>query len=191
VTGVSLVPGPEIGGKHLELLKEAVPNVSRVAVLMHPEHPGHPAVVKAVEAAARAARLPIQVVRAGTAHELDTAFSAMARGKADGRVVLSDALFFAHRKRLAEIAAKNRLPAIYGNTEHAEAGGLMAYSANFEDAAQRAASHVDRIVKGAKAGDLPIEQPTRFELIINARSARGLGLMIPPSLLTRADRVIE
>jgi putative ABC transport system substrate-binding protein len=90
VTGVSLVPGPEIGGKHLELLKEAVPNVSRVAVLMHPEHPGHPAVVKAVEAAARAARLPIQVVRAGTAHELDTAFSAMARGKADGRVVLSD-----------------------------------------------------------------------------------------------------
>ena len=191
VTGVSLLAGPEIGGKYLELLKEAVPKVSRVAVLMRPEHPGHPLVVKEVEAAARTSRLPLQVVRVKTADELDTAFSSMVQGKADGLVVLADALFFRHRKRLADLAAKHRLPAVYGMTEHAEAGGLMAYASNFEDAARRAATHVDRIVKGAKPGDLPIEQPTRFELIINARSARALGLTVPPSLLSRADLVIE
>jgi putative ABC transport system substrate-binding protein len=191
VTGVSLLAGPEIGGKYLELLKEAVPRVSRVALLMRSGHQGHPAVVKQVEAAARASKLPVQVVRAGTADELDTAFSAMVRGKADGLVVLADALFFTHRKRLADLAAKNRLPAIYGMMEHAVAGGLMAYAANFEDAARRAATHVDRIVKGAKPGDLPIEQPTRFELIINERTARALGLALPASLLARAERVVE
>jgi putative ABC transport system substrate-binding protein len=191
VTGVSLFAGPEIGGKYVELLKEAVPRVSRVAVLMRSGHPGHPAVVKQVEAAARASKVPVQVVGAGTADEIDPAFSAMVREKADGLVVLADALFFSHRKRLVDLVAKNRLPAIYGMREFAEAGGLIAYGANFEDAARRAATHVDRIVKGAKPGDLPIEQPTRFELIINVKSARTHGLTIPTSLMSRADRVID
>ncbi|HEU4370485.1 MAG TPA: ABC transporter substrate-binding protein, partial [Methylomirabilota bacterium] len=123
--------------------------------------------------------------------ELDTAFSAMARARGDALIVLADPIFFLHRERLADLAAKNRLPAIYGLTEHAEAGGLMAYSANFAAVARRAATHVDRILKGARPGDLPVEQPTRFELIINLKTAKALDLTIPSSLLLRADQLIE
>jgi putative tryptophan/tyrosine transport system substrate-binding protein len=190
VTGVSLIAGPEIGGKYLELLKEAVPRASRIALLMRPDHPGHPSVVKEVQAAARPSKVTIQVVRARTL-ELDGAFAEMSRGRAEALVVLADAIFFQHRKRIADLAARSRLPAIYGMAEHAEAGGLMAYAASQEEAARRAATHVDRILKGARPGDLPIEQPTRFELTINARVARALGLAMPVSLLSRADRVIE
>jgi putative ABC transport system substrate-binding protein len=191
VTGVSLLAGPEIGGKYLELLREAVPRVSRVVLLRNPDHPGHPPVVREVESAARSSGLTLHVVNARTPDELDAAFAAMVRARAEALVVLADANFFRYRKRLAELAERSRLPAIYGMTEHVEAGGLLAYAANFEDAARRAATHVERILKGARPGDLPIEQPTRFELIINSRSARALGLTIPTSLLSRADRVIE
>jgi putative ABC transport system substrate-binding protein len=191
VTGVSLLAGPEIGGKYLDLLKETVPRVSRVALLRNSDHPGHPPVVKAVEEAARSSKLTLQVLNARTPDEIDTAFAAMSRARAEALVVLGDANFFTHRSRLAELAEKNRLPAIYGMTEHTEVGGLMAYAASFEGAARRAATHVDLIVKGARPGDLPVERPTRFELIINARTAKALGLVLPATLLARADRVIE
>jgi putative ABC transport system substrate-binding protein len=188
---VSILAGPEIGGKYLELLKEAVPRISRAAVLLNPDHSGHPPVLEAVEAAARSLKVALQVFKARTPPEIDGAFLAMSRGRADGLVVLADANFFTHRKRLAELAEKHRLPAIYGMVEHAEPGGLMAYAASFEGAARRAAVYVDRIIKGARPGDLPVERPTRFELIINAKTAKALGVTIPPALVARADRVIE
>ena len=191
VTGVALSPGPELGGKYVELLKEAVPKISRVALLVRPESSSHALISKEIETAARSSKLQLHTVRARTAGELDAAFAAMIGMRSDAVIVLADPIFFLHRKRIAELAAKNRLPAMYGLREHAETGGLMAYSANFEDAARRAATHVDRILKGAKPGDLPIEQPTRFELIINLKTANALGLTVPPSLLARADRVIE
>ena len=191
ITGVTLVAGPEIGGKYLELLKEAVPKISRAALLVRPENSSHALVLKEIEAAARSSKIQLQPVRARTPDELDTAFSAMARARANALIVLADPIFFLHRQRLADLAAKNRLPAMYGLTEHAEAGGLMAYSANFAEVARRAATHVDKILKGAKPGDLPIEQPTMFELVINLKTAKALGLTIPPSVLQRADQVIE
>jgi ABC-type uncharacterized transport system substrate-binding protein len=191
ITGVTLVAGPEIGGKYLELLKEAVPKISRAALLVRPENSSHVLVLKEIEAAARSSKIQLQPVRARTPDELDTAFSVMARARANALIVLADPIFFLHRQRLADLAAKNRLPAMYGLTEHAEAGGLMAYSANFAEVARRAATHVDKILKGAKPGDLPIEQPTMFELVINLKTAKALGLTIPPSLLLRADQVIE
>ncbi|HTK92890.1 MAG TPA: ABC transporter substrate-binding protein [Verrucomicrobiae bacterium] len=191
VTGVSLIAGPEIGGKCLELLTEAVPRVSRVALLIRADHPGHGSVVKEVLAAARPVKVTIQTVKARTPQDLESAFAEMRRGRAEALVVLADAVFFQHRTRIADLAAKGRLPTIYGMTEHAEAGGLMAYAANFEEVAQRAASHVDRILKGASPGDLPVERPTRFDLTINARTAKALGLTMPRSLLSRAERVIE
>jgi putative ABC transport system substrate-binding protein len=191
ITGVTLVAGPEIGGKYLELLKEALPKISRAALLVRPENSSHALVLKEIEAAARSSKIQLQPVRARTPDELDTAFSAMARARANALIVLADPIFFLHRQRLADLEAKNRLPAMYGLTEHAEAGGLMAYSANFAEVARRAATHVDKILKGAKPGDLPIEQPTMFELVINLKTAKALGLTIPQSLLVRADQVIE
>jgi putative ABC transport system substrate-binding protein len=188
---VTLLAGPEIGGKYLELLKQVVPKISRVALLVRPESSSHALVSSEIVAAARSLKIQLQRVEARTADELDTAFSAMARARADALIVLADPIFFLHRARLADLAAKRRLPAIYGLTEHAEAGGRMAYSANFAEVARRGAAHVDRSLKGAKPGDLPVEQPTRFELIINSRTAKALGLTIPASVLAQADRVIE
>jgi putative ABC transport system substrate-binding protein len=191
ITGTTLVASPEVGGKYLELLKEAAPKISRVALLMRPDNPSHALFLKEIEAAARSSKTRLQPVRAQTADELDTAFSAMARARADAVIVLADPIFFLHRQRLADLAAKRRLPAMYGLTEHAEAGGLMAYSANFVEVARRSATHAARILKGAKPGDLPIEQPTQFELVVNLKTAKTLGLTIPASVLARAGRVIE
>jgi putative ABC transport system substrate-binding protein len=191
ITGVTLVAGPEIGGKYLQLLKEAVPESSRVAVLVRPENSSHALVLKEIEAAARSLKVQLQPVRARTPDDLDTAFSAMARLRVDALIVLADPIFFLHRERLATLAAKNRLPAMYGLTEHAEAGGLMAYSANFAEVARRAATYVDKILKGAKPGDLPIERPQTFELVINLKTAKTLGITIPQPVLLRADQIIE
>jgi putative ABC transport system substrate-binding protein len=182
--------GPEIGGKYLELLKEAVPRLSRAATLVRPDNSSHALQLKEIEAAARSWSIRLQPVSVRTPDELDSGFSAIVRGRADAVIVLADPILFLHRQRIADLAAKNRLPAVYGLTEHAEAGGLMAYSASFVEVARRAATHVDRILKGAKPGDLPVERPARFELVINLKTARTLGLTLPPSLLSRADRVI-
>jgi putative ABC transport system substrate-binding protein len=191
VTGVAMLPGPEIAGKYLEILRETVPELSLVAVLWNPTHQAHRPLVKEVEAASRILRVRLQLAEARTAEDFGGAFSAMARARVDGVIVIVDPNTFVHRDRLAELAVKHRLPTLHGLAEGAVAGGLMAYSPNLLDAARRAATHVDKILRGARPGDLPVEQPTKLELVVNLRTARALGLTIPPAVLFRADRVIE
>jgi putative ABC transport system substrate-binding protein len=182
---------PDLVGKQLEVLKETVPNVSRVALLWNPANPASVPQVREAEAAARALRVRLQTLEARGPQEIDSAFAAMTKERAGALVVLTDSILTNQRSQIAELAAERRLPAIYGNSEHAEAGGLMAYSANFLDLERRAATYVDKILKGAKPGDLPVEQPANLELVINLKTAKALGLTIPPSLLQRADQVIE
>ena len=191
ITGVNLFPGPEIAGKYLEIFKEAVPRLSRVSVLWNPGNASHPLLLKEMEAAARVLGIRLHPTEARTPDAYDSAFSAMTRAGTDGVVIIGDPNAFLHRKRLADLAAKSRLPSMHSLTELVEAGGLLAYSPNFPDAARRAATYVDKIVKGAKPGDLPIELSTRFDLVINLKTAKALGLTIPPSVLVRANRVIE
>src|SRR5713101_5899843 len=190
VTGISLMV-PELVGKQLEVLKEMVPTLSRVALLWNPANPASVPQLREAEAAARALGVRLQPVEAGGPQEIDSAFAAMTRERAGALVVLTDSILTNQRRQIAGLAAERRLPAVYGNSEHAEAGGLMAYSANFLDLERRAAIFVDKILKGAKPGDLPVEQPTKLELIINLRTAKAIGLTIPQSLLLRADEVIQ
>jgi putative ABC transport system substrate-binding protein len=191
VTGLTMVAGPELGGKYLELLKEAAPGVSRVAVLGNPLTAPHTALLKEARIASRALGLEIEPVSARRPDEIDGAFAAMSRARADGLIVLPDPVFLSLRARIADLASKARLPAMYGFREEAEAGGLMSYGASLPDLLRRAAVYVDKILKGAKPADLPVEQPTKFELVINLKTAKVLGLTIPQSLLLRADQVIE
>ncbi|MBI3030088.1 MAG: ABC transporter substrate-binding protein [Candidatus Rokubacteria bacterium] len=191
VTGLVLLPGPEIAGKYLEIFKEAAPRLSQVAVLWNPGNLGHSVLLREMGPAARVLRLRLHPMEARTPDDFDSAFSAMTRAGADGLVVLADPNTFLHRKRLADLAMKSRLPNMHALTEFVEAGGLIAYSPSFPDVARRAATYVDKIVKGTKPGDLPIELPTRFELVINLKTAKALGVTIPRSMLLRADRVIE
>jgi ABC-type uncharacterized transport system substrate-binding protein len=191
VTGLTLFAGPEIAGKYLELLKEAAPGVSRVAVLWNPLTASHTAVLKETGAAARTLGLDLQPVRARRPDEIEGAFAAMSRAHADGLIVLADPMFQSLRARIADLATRGRLPAMYGLGEHTGAGGLMSYAASVPDLLRRAATYVDKILKGAKPADLPVEQPTKFELVINLKTAKALGLTIPPSLLQRADEVIQ
>jgi putative tryptophan/tyrosine transport system substrate-binding protein len=193
VTGLSLL-FPELVGKCLENLKEAVSGVSRIAVL---EQPGavpertRNDVVKNAEVAARALGVGLQIVGARGPADIDRAFSKMLKARANGLAVLSTPMFSSERRRLVDLAAKNRLPTVYSFRLYVEAGGLMSYGPNVPDMSRRAATFVDRILKGAKPADLPVEQPTKFELVINLKTAKALGLTIPPSLLLRADQVIE
>jgi len=191
VTGLTLIAGPEIVGKYLELLKESVPKASRLAVLWNPANPAHPSLVTEAEKSARALGLQLQLVGARGPGKVDNALAAMTRERAGALVVLPDSMFLAERTRLAELATKNRLPAMYGLRQHAEAGGLMVYSANVPDSARRAAFFVDRILKGAKPADLPVERPTKFDFVLNLKTAKALGLTIPPAVLARADEVIQ
>jgi len=191
VTGLSMSVEQEIGGKHLQLLKEAVPTVSRVAVLWNPLTAPHTITLKEMGAAAQALRLHLQPLSARRPDEIDGAFAAMSRARADGLIVLEDAMFMAVRMRITDLAMKGRLPSIYGIHEHTGAGGLMSYGPSLPDLFRRAAGYVDRILKGAKPADLPVERPTKFELVINLKTAKALGLTIPPSVLLRADQVIE
>jgi putative ABC transport system substrate-binding protein len=191
ITGLTLLAGTEIVGKHLELLKEAVPNLSRVAVLWNPANPMHVLRLREVEVAGRSLRVQLQILKAQGPEEFDSAFAAMTRERAGALYVVGDPMLSRHRRRLAELAAKSRLPAVYELKDHAEAGGLMAYGPSLLDMYRRAATYVDKILKGAKPADLPVEQPTKFELVINLKTAKALGLTIPPSLLRRADEVIQ
>ena len=177
--------------KRLEILKAAGPKIKRVAVLWDPDTPSHPPRLKAVEEAARTLRLQLQVVGARTGAELEGAFSSMARGQAQAVLVLSSALVLAERQHLTALAMRHRLPTMFLQREPVEAGGLMSYGPDRLDLYRRGAIYVDKILKGAKPGDLPVEQPTKFELVINLKTAKALGLTIPPSLLQRADQVIE
>ena len=189
ITGLSLL-SPELAGK-LELLKETVPKVSRVAVLWNPANPVHTLILRQAEVAARSLRLQLQILEARGPNEFDSAFSAMTKERAGALLVLADPMFFGHRTRLADLAAKSRLPSVFLLREHADAGGLMAYGPSTRDNFRRAATYVDKILKGAKPGDLPIEQPTKFELVINLKTAKALGLTIPRFVLGRADEVLQ
>jgi putative ABC transport system substrate-binding protein len=191
ITGLTLLAGTEIVGKHLELLKEAVPNLSRVAVLWNPANPMHVLRLREVEVAGRSLRVQLQILKAQGPEEFDSAFAAMTRERAGALYVVGDPMLRQHRRRLAELAAKSRLPAVYELKDHAEAGGLMAYGPSILDMYWRAATYVDKILKGAKPADLPVEQPTKFELVINMKTAKALGLTIPQSLLLRADQIIQ
>ena len=190
ITGLSQL-SPELSGKRLELLRELLPGVSRVAVLWNPANPGAVLQLRSAEAAARALGVRLQVLEAQGPGEIDRAFAAMRRERAGALLVVLDSVFLLERERIADLAAKNRLPAVYGLRYHAEAGGLMAYGANVLDLVRGGASYVDKILKGAKPADLPIEQPIKFELVINLKTAKALGLTIPPSLLGRADEIIQ
>jgi putative ABC transport system substrate-binding protein len=193
VTGLSMLT-PELVGKRLELLKQAVPRVSRVAVLWQPGDYGERTekdILKEAEVTARALGVRLQVVEARGPQDFDRAFSDMTRARAGALIVLGSSMFFTERRRLVDLAAKNRLPAVYSARDSVDAGGLMAYGPNLADMFRRAATYVDKILKGAKPGDLPVEQPTKFELVINLKTAKALGLSIPESLLKRADEVIR
>ena len=191
VTGTSFM-APDLVGKQLQLLKEVVPEVSRVAFLRHPDNPASAANLREAEAAARVLGVRLQTLEARNPEEIDSAFAAMTRERAGALLIHADPLFGTQRKQIAELAAKRRLPAISAGTpDYAEAGGLMAFGPNLLDLERRAATYVDKILKGAKPGDLPVEQPTKFELLINVRSAKAIGLTIPQSLLQRADQIID
>ena len=191
ITGSTLLAGVEMVGKHLELLKAAVPNLAQVAVLSNPANPMHVLRLDRVEAAARSLKLRLQILKAQAPKEFDGAFASMTSARAGGLYVVGDPMFARHGARLAHLAARSRLPAVYELKRHAADGGLMAYGADLDDLYRRAAIYVDKILKGARPGDLPVEQPTKFELVINLKAAKALGLTIPPSLLQRADQVIE
>jgi putative ABC transport system substrate-binding protein len=191
VTGVSGSPGLEIVAKQLELLKETVPKIRRVAILSNPTNAYHQLAIKEVTVAARSLGVRLQLLEARGPAEFDGAFAAMAAERVEALLVVSDVIFNNHRARLADLAARSRLPAAYGVRESVEAGGLMSYGTSFLDLHRRSAAYVDKILKGVRPADLPVEQPTKFELVINLKTARALGLTIPQSLLRQADQVIE
>jgi ABC-type uncharacterized transport system substrate-binding protein len=191
VTGVSGYAGLEIVAKQLELLKEIVPKIRRVAILSNPTNAYHQLAIREVNVVARSLGVQLQLLEARGPNEFDGAFAAMARERVGALLVLSDAMLNSHGTRLADLAARSRLPAAYGVRESVEAGGFMSYGPSFLDLFRRSAAYVDKILKGAKPADLPVEQPTKFELVINLKTAKALGLTIPPSLLQRADQVIE
>ena len=188
ITGPTLL-SEELVGKQLELLIEVVPKMSRVAVLWNPTNAGNARQLRAAEAAASGLRL--QPVGARDSAEIEKAFVAMTRQRADGLVVLIDAILLGERERIAALAAQNRLPAVYGYSVFAESGGLMSYAGSRSDMRRQMAVYVDKILKGAKPANLPVERPIKFDLVINLKTAKALGLTIPPSLLQRADQVIE
>jgi putative ABC transport system substrate-binding protein len=190
VTGLSLM-GPEVIGKQMQLLKELVPKISRIAVLWNPASASNVVQLREAEVTAQALGLRLQPLEARGADDLDRAFAAMTRERAGGVIVLVDGVLIDNRTRIARLAEKTRLPAVYAIREHAEAGGLMFYGANIAAMNRRVAIFVDKILKGAKPADLPIEQPTKFELVVNLKTAKTLGLAIPQSLLLQADQVIE
>ncbi len=190
ITGLSNLAG-DLGSKHLEMLLTMVPKLSRVAVLVNPANLAYASILKNVQAAAQKAGIKVLPVKAQTPQEIESAFSMMAREYAGAVIVTLDPFFIQQGLQIAVQAAKHRLPSIFANREYAEAGGLMSYGQNQADIYRRAAGYVDRILKGAKPGELPVEQPTKLELFINRKTAKMLGLTIPQSLLISADKVIE
>ena len=193
VTGLSVL-STELVGKWLELLKQAVPGVSRVAALWQPgamDERTDKDMQEGAAVAAQALGVRLQFVEARGPADFDRAFSDMTKARAGALTVRPAPMFISERRRLVDLAAKNRLPAVYAWREFVDAGGLMAYGPNLSDLYRRAATYVDKILKGAKPGDLPVEQPTKFELVINLKTAKALGLTIPPSVLARADAIIE
>ena len=190
ITGLTVL-APEMGGKRLELLKEIIPKLSRVAAIGNPDTLTYSAQMKEIEIAARAMSLQLQPVEVRGPSDLENAFSAIKRGRAGAFIMLAAHTNLFLRDQFIELAAKSGLPAAYSDNEYVESGGLMFYGPNFKYLYRRAATFVDKILKGAKPADLPVEQPLKFELIINLKAAKQIGLTIPPNVLARADKVIK
>ena len=190
ITGLATF-APELSGKRLELLKEIVPKLSRVAVFGTSANPGNAQSLKEIEAAAGAFKVQLQQQDVLESKDIEPAFRAAANGRVDAVIVLVSPVLNSNRKRVAELAAKNRLPVIYPFREFVEGGGLMTYGVNFVDLYRRSATYIDKILKGASPADLPVEQPTKFEFIINLNAAKQIGLTVPPNVLARADHVIK
>jgi putative ABC transport system substrate-binding protein len=190
ITGLSTL-APEISGKQLELLKEILPKLSRVAVLGTSTVPGNAEALRATELAAKTLTVRLQYLDIRDPQEIEPAFEAARGGRAEAVLALASRVLFSQRTQIANLAVKRRLPVVYGDREHVEAGGLMTYGVSINDLFRRAATYVDKILKGAEPAELPVEQPTRFELVINLKTAMQIGLTIPPHVLARADRVIK
>ena len=190
VTGLSTL-APELEGKRLELFKQAVPKLSRVVALLNPGNPFTTIAWKAAQSAAEALGVRLQRVEAPSRNDLDRALATIKEARPDGLIVLPDRLLLAYRAPIVQLVAKNRIPGMFPFREFVQEGGLMAYGPDYTDMYRRAAYFVDRILKGAKPADLPVEQPTKFELVINMKTAKALGLTIPQTLLQRADQVIQ
>jgi ABC-type uncharacterized transport system substrate-binding protein len=190
VTGLSTLTN-ELSGKRLELLKEIVPRLSRVAVMGVPNTPGNEQALKDTELAAKALRVRVQSIDVVGRNDIETAFRDAGNGNADAVLLLGGSVFVLHRKQIAALSVKSRLPTIHYRQEFVEDGGLMSYATSLADLCRRAATYVDKILKGAKPADLPVEQPKKFELVINLKTAKQIGLTIPPNVLARADRVIR
>jgi len=190
VTGLSSI-SPELGGKRLELLKQIVPGLARVALLSNPESPERAAEIRSLELAAKTMRLQLQIVEVRRPVDLETGFAQIRRGQDGALVALGDAFTFANRARIIDLATQARLPAMFPSREFVEAGGLISYGPSLPDLFRRSATYVDRILQGASPAELPIEQPSKFELVVNRRTELLLGLDIPPSVLARADYVLE
>jgi putative ABC transport system substrate-binding protein len=190
ITGLSTL-APELSGKQLELLKEIIPKLTRVAVFGTSTRAGNAQALKEIELAAGAFKVKLQYLDVLDPKDIETAFQGATKGRAEAVLVLQSAVFFSQRTQITDLAAKNRLPAIYYTTEFVEAEGLMSYATSYTDLFRRAATYVDKILKSAKPAELPVEQPTKFELIINLKAAKQIGLTIPPSVLARADKVIK
>jgi putative ABC transport system substrate-binding protein len=181
----------EVVTKRLELLREVVPSASRIAVLWNPTNPTNPLQMKQIQAVAPGAGVTVISIEAKKAEDIDHAFGLIGKKRADALLVFGDPMLGTHQNRIIELAAKNRLPAIYADIQATDAGGLMSYAVNFGDLYRRAVTYVDKILKGAKPADLPVEQPTKFELVVNVKTAKQIGLTIPASVLYRADKVIQ
>ncbi len=190
ITGFSGL-AEELGGKWVELLREAVPKLSRVAVLAVSQTPGHRPIWIEIQGAAKALKVTPQRQEVAGPDEIEQAFASLIKGRAQGLIVLPHAVTNTRRTQIVGLAAKHRLPGMYPDSQYVEAGGLMSYAATFSDLHRRAATYVDKILKGAKPADLPVQQPTRFELVINMKTAKALGLTFPQSILIRADQVIQ
>lgn len=191
ITGMTFLAGTEFVGKQLDLLKEVAPTAARVAVLSNPTNPSHAALVKDLKAAARTLGKELQVVEARTPDQLDGSFVAMTKGRAAALFVLTDSMFIGQRQPIVAFAAASRLPAMYSQREFVEIGGLVSYGPNLPEMFRRAAAHVDKVLRGAKPSDLPVELPAKFELVFNLKTAKALALPVPQSVLIRADQIIE
>ena len=190
ITGLTHL-SPDLSGKRLELLKEVVPRLLRVAVLWNPNQPGQSAAFKDTQVAAQALRVTLISMEVRNREEIERALSGMGKDHSQALFELPDPLTFFNRELITEFAAKHRLPAMYSFREYVDAGGLMSYGTSFPDLFRRAATYVDKILKGAKPADLPVEQPMKFELVINLKTAKQIGLTIPPNVLARADKVVR
>jgi len=191
ITGMTFLAGPEIAGKQLQLLKEVALATSRVAVLTNPTNRSHAGFLRVLKVTARSLGAQLQVLEAQDPDQIDSAFVAMTRERAGALLVLTDSVFVGERRRIVDLAARSRLPALYSQREFVADGGLVSYGPSLTEMFRRAATPVDKLLRGTKAGDIPVEQPTKFELVINLKTAKALGLTIPQSPLLRADEVIQ